>query len=46
MFRVTTSVAGSIGVFHVYEIAVPCVSTSEAWKMSSSVFSAVDFDLF
>ena len=45
-FRVTTSVAGSIGVFLVYEIGVPCVSKSEAWKMSSSVVGAVRFGLF
>ena len=46
MFRVTNPVAGSIGVFLVYEIGVPCVSTSEASKMSSSVIGAVRFDLF
>ena len=46
MFRVTNSVTGSIGVFLVYEIGVPCVSTSEASKMSSSVIGAVRFDLF
>ena len=45
-FRVTTSVAGSIGVFLVYEIGVPWVSTSEAWNTSSSVIGAVHFDMF
>ena len=46
MFRVTNSVAGSIGAFLVYEIGTLCVSTSEESKMSSSVIGAVRFDLF